>query len=420
MLLDSSNQPESIDPHKYSTDIHSPPLWVKKHLHEDGGGKGGAFDLWKKLIPLNKYLSDPTVTEICINKPEQIIIERATEWEIFDEPLYTYTELENIAIRVSQWSGQNLCEETPIISATLPTGERVQICAYSAVLPGHISFTLRKPSTLEIPLEDFFAAGYCDNTEWISDVNIQEILESRYLTQIQKDVARALDERRWHDFFSFAIEGKQTILLSGATGTGKTTFMKAMLKRIPSDERLISIENVNELRLYEWYLNSVSLFYSSGDVGVSNVNQRHLLESCMRMYPSRIFLAEIINGDEGFTFLRSIGAGHPGSMTTMHANTAFQARHQLGVLLKQSEAGSKLDMHQIEKMLDSISIILQLNVVKIDNKKKRVMTQVHYDPLAPYNRKEESGDIRELINSAKCLKDTLSELVNVLKSTTPP
>jgi type IV secretion system protein VirB11 len=267
--------------------------------------------------------------------------------------------------------------------------------------------TFRKPSNKTITLEEYAKVGYFDKVKWVSHVDMDAIRSSRLLTDEQKELALALHERRWYDFFCKSVAYHQNILLSGSTGSGKTTFMKALISRIPKDERLISIENVDEIGLYKTHNNSVPLFYSAGGRGIAEVSQKTLLVSSLRMRPDRIFLAELLEGNEAFYYLRNIGSGHPGSITTMHANTAFEAKEQLLLFIKESEAGNNLSEDSVYSFLDKkIHIILQVNRVGT----KRIMTQIDYDPLRQYRVQQ-----NVISASLERLERQVSELVEAVK-----
>ena len=144
---------------------------------------------------------------------------------------------------------------------------------------------------------------------------------------------------------------------------------------MPQTERLISIENVDELQLYRTHQNSVSLFYSAGNQGIAPVTQKQLLESSLRMKPDRVFLAELIRGDEAFYFLRNINSGHPGSITTMHAGSTQLAIEQLVILLKESQAGSSLSKADIKQLIHlCVDVIVQLQ--NVDG--RRFVSEVYF------------------------------------------
>ena len=135
-----------------------------------------------------------------------------------------------------------------------------------------------------------------------------------------------------------AVRARKNILVSGATGSGKTTWTKALIREIPGDERLVTIEDARELVL-DGHPNHVRLFYSKDDQGLARVTPKQLLECCLRMKPDRILLAEL-RAEEAFDYLRNVNSGHPGSITSVHATSAELAFEQLVLLVKQSAAAA--------------------------------------------------------------------------------
>lgn len=319
------------------------------------------------LRVLQPFLDDPENTEIVINKPGQVITESRGKWHYHDVADLSLEFCQYLAKMIATYSGQSLDDRNPIISATLPKGERIQIVIPPCSLDGRISMTIRKPSTINFTLDDYEKQGFFDECIDYSDELATEELK---LLELKK-------ARKFKEFIELAILSRKNIILSGSTGSGKTTFFKAMLQMVPDDERLISIENVDELSLYNTHSNTVPLFYSAGGQGVSPVTQQQLLESSLRMKPDRIFVAELIRGDEAFYYLRNVNSGHPGSITTMHANSARLAIEQLVLFLKESKSGSSMSREDIKKLLFMcVDIIIQIKNVK----GKRVVTEIYYDP----------------------------------------
>jgi type IV secretion system protein VirB11 len=173
-----------------------------------------------------------------------------------------------------------------------------------------------------------------------------------------------------------AIRGRLNILVSGPTGSGKTTWTRALIREIPSDERLITIEDVPELSL-EQHANHVRLLYSKDDQGRSRVTARQLLEACMRMRPDRILLAEL-RGEEAFDYLRNVNSGHPGSITSVHATSAELAFEQLVLLVKLCPAGRSLSREDIKELLYRlVDVVIQFGT----RQGQRYIREVWYDPM---------------------------------------
>ena len=172
-----------------------------------------------------------------------------------------------------------------------------------------------------------------------------------------------------------AVRAKKNILVSGPTGSGKTTWTKALIREIPSEERLITIEDAQELVL-DRHPNHVRLFYSKDDQGLSRVTPKQLLESCLRMKPDRILLAEL-RSEEAFDYLRNVNSGHPGSITSVHAGSCEMAFEQLVLMIKQSRGGQELARHDIKSLLYLlVDVVIQFGV----DRSERVIQEIWYEP----------------------------------------
>ena len=165
------------------------------------------------------------------------------------------------------------------------------------------------------------------------------------------------------------------VLVSGPTGSGKTTWTKALIREIPADERLITIEDAQELIL-DRHANHVRLYYSKDDQGQARVTPKQLLESCLRMRPDRILLAEL-RAEEAFDYLRSVNSGHPGSITSVHATSAELAFEQLVLLIKQSPGGRDLARADIKGLLYLlIDVVIQCGV----ERHERFIKEIWFHP----------------------------------------
>lgn len=192
-----------------------------------------------------------------------------------------------------------------------------------------------------------------------------------------------LAAKDYQAFLRLAVKSRKNILVSGPTGSGKTTFTKALIREIPADERLVTIEDAKELVL-DRHPNHVRLFYSKDDQGLARVSPKQLLESCLRMKPARILLAEL-RGEEAFDYLRNVNSGHPGSITSIHAASAELAFEQLVLLVKQSRAGQALGRDEIKQLLYLlIDVVVQFGV----EHRQRCITEVWFDPARKHRTLE--------------------------------
>jgi type IV secretion system protein VirB11 len=321
------------------------------------------------LMPLMKYLNDPTITEVCLNNPKEVVTESKHGWQYYDEPVLTFDYCMSMVKLIATYSTQKTGETSPIFSATLPDGQRCQIVLPPVTLSGTLSITIRRPSSVKITLDDYAIAGAFD--EVIEDAGV--------ITDSEIKLLKLKADKKYKEFIEFAVQSHQNIVISGATGSGKTTFGKAVIDLVSREERLISIENVDELRLRDTHKNSVAMFYSAGDQGISNVTPKILMQSSLRQKPDRIFLAELITGDEAFYFMDTVSSGHPGSITTMHSETPAMCIERLTSLIRRSKDGQTMTTTDITKMIKMcIDVIIQFKVIG----GRRVVTEIYYDPKA--------------------------------------
>lgn len=287
--------------------------------------------------------------EICINRPGEIWVEKlggGRGMERFEVPELTFGHLHTLAQLLARYSEQEVSEEAPLLSATLPDGCRVQVVLPPAVEAGTIGISIRKQALLDLSLDDFARRGGFDQ------VNKSEAIQKEnddHLHEIFK-------AEGYLKFIKMAVLAKKNILISAGTSAGKTTFLNACLKVIPNKERIITIEDSREVRLP--HPNRLHLISYRDGQGRAKVTPQQLLEASLRLRPDRIILGEL-RGEESFTYLRAINSGHPGSITTIHANSPQQACDQLALMVMQAKLG--LERSQIIRYLKSnISILVQI------------------------------------------------------------
>ena len=298
------------------------------------------------LHPLNRIFEEDGVSEISINRSGEVWIERYGDINYESMPQLDIDHLSSLSRLIAQSTEQNISEEAPLLSATLPNGYRIQIVIPPACEPGTIGMSIRKPSTLNLNLDKYEEMGAFTNTavEKIVDKNM-EIL------------AKYLAKGEIKEFLRQAVLFKKNIIISGGTSTGKTTFTNAMLKEIPNDERLITCEDAREIDIKE-HPNRLHLLASKGGQGRSKVTTQDLIEACLRLRPDRIIVGEL-RGKEAFSFLRAINTGHPGSISTLHADAPNMAIEQLKLMVMQAGLGLPPDQIK-EYILKVIDIVVQL------------------------------------------------------------
>jgi type IV secretion system protein VirB11 len=322
-----------------------------------------ALDL--TLRALRPLLTDPAVTELCINRPLEGFIETRDGWRREVLPFADFDWCRRLAKLVAHSSRQRVDESCPLLSASLPSGERIQVVLPPATTRGCVAITIRRPSDTVWSIDELAARGILRNTRAASDA----------LDENEAELLRLLASTRYEDFMRLAVKARKNIVVSGPTGSGKTTWTKALIQEIPTNERLITIEDAQELVL-DRHPNHVRLFYSKDDQGQARVRPKQLLECCLRMRPDRILLAEL-RAEEAFDYLRNVNSGHPGSITSVHATSAELAFEQLVLLVKQSPGGRDLDRADIKSLLYLlVDVVIQCGL----ERHERLVKEIWFHP----------------------------------------
>lgn len=299
------------------------------------------------LAPLTGMLARPDVTDIYVNRPGEIWVETlGGEIERHDAPALDAATLDRLARQIAALSHQGISREHPLLSASLPDGARVQIAAPPATR-GPMALAIRKHVSADLGLSDYATAGAFAHTRRGTEPAG---------AAVDAQLARLLDAGDIAEMLALAVRARKNILVSGGTSTGKTTFLNALIREIPPEERLILIEDTPELHRH--HENLVGLLAVRGSLGEARVNATDLLAASLRMRPDRIILGEL-RGEEAYTFLRAINTGHPGSMTSVHADSAERAIEQIVLLVLQ--AGTQLSREDVRHYVKStIDVYVQL------------------------------------------------------------
>jgi type IV secretion system protein VirB11 len=298
------------------------------------------------LSPLAPWLDRDDVTDLLVNRPGEVWVETSGgAMTCHPAPQITEVALGRLARQIAATSHQGVNREHPLLSATLPSGARVQVVAPPATRAG-LALAVRKHVISDMSLDDLDGAGLFTAGPEQADAGQREEAELQAL----------YDQGDRLGFLKLAVRRRKTIVISGAAGAGKTTLLNALLKEIGSKERLIVIEDAPEIRLDR--PNSVGLVAVRGDQGEARVDADDLLRACMRMRPDRVLLGEL-RGSEAFTFLRAINSGHPGSITTVHADSPTGALDQIAMLALTS--GLDLGWAQLKTYVERlIDVVVQM------------------------------------------------------------
>jgi type IV secretion system protein VirB11 len=296
------------------------------------------------LAPLAPFLSRNDVTDIFINRPGEVWVEALGGGiERLDVPALSGAVLARLARQVAASNSQGINREHPLLSGSLPDGSRIQIILPPATR-GEIAIAIRKHVMSGMTLDDYDAAeAFAEKPKVAPKVR----QKAETVTPDGKSLTQVLRQ---------AVRERKNILISGGTSTGKTTFLNALLREVPSHERLVLIEDTPELQMN--HANAIGLLAARGALGEAEVGAEDLLIASLRMRPDRIILGEM-RGKEAMTFLRAVNTGHPGSLSTIHADSPERAIDQLALLVLQT--GTRMAWEDIALYVRrSLDFIVQL------------------------------------------------------------
>ena len=265
------------------------------------------------LEPFQPWLERDDVSEILVNCPGEIWIEAADKptMQRIALPVVDDLLLRRLAEQIARATHQGINRQRPLLGATLPNGARVQFIGPPATRR-HWAMAIRRHRVKDVDLE------------------VYRHMIPGPTTETALPFAEPLDLLR------AAVKQRRTILVSGGTSTGKTTFLNALLRDIPMSDRIVLVEDTPEIKIRS--ANALGLVSVKGQLGEAHVTIEDLLQAALRLRPDRIILGEL-RGNEAITFLRAINTGHPGSFSTIHANSAAGALEQLALMVMQAGLG---------------------------------------------------------------------------------
>jgi len=292
--------------------------------------------LLKFLEPFDFYFAKHGVTEICINKPCELWVEQQSKFSYYKDETLTRGFLWQFACLVAEYNQREISPQNPILSAVLPNGARVQFVIEPACEKGSFVCSIRKVSAEKVPLEQYF---------------------TMYLgSKSESSLLQLYEDKQYTEFLREAVLQHKNIIISGGTSTGKTTFLNALLRHVPLKERIITIETDREVR--SDHPNVAHLLAAEEGKSVTNITMLDLLKASLRLRPDRILVSEL-RAQEAFPYLRAINSGHPGSMTTLHANSPEGCFEQLAMMVMQG--GTRLSREEIITYAKSIvDVVVQI------------------------------------------------------------
>ena len=290
---------------------------------------------------LDSIISDDSITEVMINGPEKIFIEKKGRLTRLDKKFESQRKLEDVIQRIVGLAGREVNQANPICDTRLPDGSRVNVVLPPIALCGP-TITIRKFSK--------------------EPMTINKLIEYGSITQ---EIADKLE---------FLVKAKYNIFISGGTGSGKTTFLNALSNFIPKDERIITIEDSAELQI-TGIDNLVSLETRNANAsGAGQVTIRDLIKSSLRMRPERIIVGEC-RGGEALDMLQAMNTGHDGSLSTGHANSTEDMLSRLETMVLQGADGLPLEAIK-QQIASAVDIIIHLSRLRDKSRKTMAITEV--------------------------------------------
>jgi type IV secretion system protein VirB11 len=315
------------------------------------------------LKPFAPYFAMEGVNEICINRPFEVWVESQGQFKRFDAPELSLDFLLQFACLVGEYNQREISPEFPTLSSVLPDGARAQFVIEPACAKGTFVCAIRRQAIKEVPLHHYFKE---------EDKTNQPSRQESQLSEDDRSLLTAYKQGNYALFLKQAVLTRKNIVVSGGTSTGKTTFLNALLQEVPPSERIITLETDREVK--STHLNSVHLLAAEEGKSVASITMLDLLKASLRLRPDRLLVSEI-RAEEALPYLRAINSGHPGSITTLHADSPQGCFEQLAWMALQS--GCPLSRQEIIHYAKSIiHVIVQ---IKRGAEGKRFISEIYFD-----------------------------------------
>lgn len=335
---------------------------------------------------LDIIANTPGLTELSMSTPGEFFLEINGDWERREVPEMSKTVCQRLVEAISFYVKQEIKEESPLLSTTLPTGERIQVVIPPACDPSQIVLSIRVPDKAEgRTLQSYQDAGAFNKFKWIESHHAVTFKDQ--LTHEDRVLSQHLKDRNLLAFFREAVLCKKTIAVIGDTGSGKTTLMKALCQIIPPQERLLTIEDSRELMLPN-HPNKAHLLYAKGGQAATRATPADLIAACMRLKPDRVLLAEL-RGSEAWDFLKLMTSGHAGSITSFHAKNCSVAADRWAFMCKEHRDAATISAHDIKELVaTTVDVIAHITLKKNHDAAgncigaERFVSEVRFDPAA--------------------------------------
>ncbi|HGO6074598.1 TPA: P-type DNA transfer ATPase VirB11 [Burkholderia cepacia] len=338
----------------------------------------GLLHRMRLLLP---FMAEKGVEEIAVNETGGVWIMKSGRWEYRELPALDLDYLITLGNNLSSVAHAPFDRTVCSLSAFLPEGERIEM-THPPVCPDTTRYL-----NLRIPVENHFEhqqmvdAGYYARVRHERALTLsdeQRNMYAEYLTDEQRELWALATAGKWAEFMPLAVQYYQNILISGKTGSGKTSYLRALIENIDTDERVVVLQDTPETPLPN-HPNRNFLTYKKEDGAREGQTAKQVLVSVMRKTPDRVIMQEL-RSDEAMYYLSGVlSSGHPGGLTTTHANNPKAAFQRVAMLIKQSEDGRGMETQDVMTLLYStVDVVVQL--VR-DKAGKRYVPAIYYDPM---------------------------------------
>ena len=323
--------------------------------------------------PQDSILKDESITEIMVNGPKNVFVERRGSLVRLERSFESEEQLMQVIRRIVRLAGREVNQSNPIVDTRLPDGSRVNVVLQPIALNGPI-LTIRKFSRQPMTIAKLIEYG-----------------------SITPEIA---------DFLEKLVRARYNIFISGGTGSGKTTFLNAVSNYIPKDERVITIEDSAELTI-EGVDNLVTMETRNATASAENaaITIRDLIKSSLRMRPDRIIVGEV-RGGEALDMLQAMNTGHDGSLSTGHANSAEDMLSRLETMVLQGSEGLPLPAIR-QQIASALDIIVHLGRMRDRSRKTLMIAEVlgvdhttgtiQLNPLYEFREDREKSDLKHVV-----------------------
>jgi len=335
-----------IDPKKAKQIREKTEKAVANALAAETGAFLSSFEVRKRLIkeivdealglgPLEDLISDPEITDIMVNNKDQVYIEKHGKIQLTSKRFLSDEQVRQIIERIIAPLGRHIDESTPMVDARLPDGSRVNAIIPPLSLTGPM-LTIRKFGKERLTIDDLLRLG-------------------------------TLSEQM-RDFLKVCVIARKNMIVSGGTGSGKTTVLNVLSKFIPEEERIITIEDAAELKLHQKHWGRLESRPPNIE-GKGGITIRDLFRNTLRMRPDRIIIGEC-RGAESLDMLQAMNTGHDGSLTTIHANSTHDVLSRLDSMILMS--GAELPIRAIREMIASAVDII-VHTARLSDGSRKIM-----------------------------------------------